>query len=100
MVEGVAGMAEHLGFVAGTGVEFSKARRLLQIPLRRLAADMGCPVTTLARWEQDPRPLDYGRIERWAAALELCDLTRQAAIRRASVARRFNRRQREEAEEA
>jgi transcriptional regulator with XRE-family HTH domain len=98
MVEGVTGMAEHLGFTASTGVEFSAGRKLLQIPLRRLAAELGVPVTTLARWEQDPRPLEVGRLERWAAALEICDQTRRTAITRATSARRYARRQREEAE--
>ena len=89
-------MAERLAFVAGTGEEFSKARRLLQISLRRLAAEMSVPVSTLANWEQDARPLAPARLERWAHALEICDQTRVAAVHRATSARRSARRVKQE----
>lgn len=89
-----------LGFVAGNGVEFGQARRLLDLSLRQVAAELGCSVTCLARWEKDPRQVDQERLDRWTAALERADVYRVAAVRRATTARRFNRNQRQEAESA
>ena len=83
-------------FAASTGVDLLRARRLLDLSLRQVSAELGVPHTTLARWERDPRPLSLQRLRNWSEALERADMTRQTAIRRATTARRYHRRERQE----
>ena len=85
-------------FIAESGAEFGQMRKLLGISLRSLAGEIGISQTTLARWEASNRPLDQARLERWGDAMARTDQARTASVRRATSARRYARRVREEAD--
>jgi transcriptional regulator with XRE-family HTH domain len=82
-------------FVASTGLEFGRARRLMDLSLRQVAGELGVSQSTVARWEADARPLREQRILNWSEALECAEMARVAAVRRATTARRYNRNQRQ-----
>jgi len=84
-------------FIAESGAEFGQMRRLLDLSLRAVAGELGLSPTTLQRWEASNRPLEQGRLERWGDAIARADQARTAAVRRATVARRYHRRERQEA---
>jgi transcriptional regulator with XRE-family HTH domain len=84
-------------FIAESGAEFGQMRRLLDLSLRQVAGEIGISQTTLQRWEASHRPLDQGRLERWAEAIQRAEMARTAAVHRATSARRRSKRERQEA---
>jgi transcriptional regulator with XRE-family HTH domain len=83
-------------FIAESGAEFGQMRRLLDLSLRQVAGELGVSQSTVQRWEASNRPLDQGRLERWGDAIARADQARTAAVRRATVARRYHRNQRKQ----
>lgn len=90
-------MAQGMFFAASTGADLLRARRLLDLSLRAVAGEIGVSPTTLARWEASDRPLDQRRLMNWSEALERAEMARVAWTRRATTARRYNRRIKQEA---
>jgi len=83
-------------FIAESGAEFGQMRKLLDLSLRAVSGELDVSPTTLQRWEASNRPLDQGRLERWGDAIARADQARTASVRRATVARRYQRNQREQ----
>jgi len=55
--------------IASTGVEFAAERKRLGISVAAVAAELGCGVADLERYEADPRQLDVRILQAWGEAL-------------------------------
>jgi transcriptional regulator with XRE-family HTH domain len=87
-------------FICENGAEFGQMRKLLDLSLRAVAGELGISQTELQRRERSSKPLDQDRLERWADAIKRAEMARVAGVRRATTARRYHRRERQEAESA
>jgi DNA-binding XRE family transcriptional regulator len=87
-------------FIADNGAEFGQMRKLLDLSLRAVAGELGISPTTLQRWEASNRPLSEQRLTNWGDALARADMARVAGVTRATTARRYHRRERQEADSA
>jgi transcriptional regulator with XRE-family HTH domain len=91
-------MAAQMFFAASTGADLLRERRLLDLSLRAVAGEIGISPTTLQRWEASERPLSQQRLTNWSSALERAECSRVAAMHRATAARRYARRVKQEAD--
>ncbi len=89
-------MSETQAFTAGTGQELGAARRLLDLSLRQVAAQLMVPPSTLQRWERSSAQVEQERLQRWGDAIATASQARVAGQRRATSARRYHRRERQE----
>jgi transcriptional regulator with XRE-family HTH domain len=85
-----------IAFAASTGPQMNRARLLMGLSLRAVAGKLHVSATTLQRWECSDLPLSADRILEWSEALERAKMSRLRAVRRATVARDYHRRHRQE----
>jgi transcriptional regulator with XRE-family HTH domain len=83
--------------IGGTGQELGAQRRLLDLSLRQVAAQLMISPTQLQRWERDGRQVEQERLQRWGDALSLAAAARMAGVRRATLGRRSARQRKAEA---